>query len=90
MKCVEQDLIGKIEQFIEEFEQSDIHPNRLIINTQYLEVMKNKFPSLFDGDFFISKRFGSIGVITTEEEYLGLGLAYDEFNIIKYNNFFVN
>ena len=87
---IEDELLQKIYQFIVEFKQSQMVPNRIVINKQYLEIIRKKFPTFVDGDFFVSPEIGRIGIITTDEDYIGLSLAYDEFNTINYNRGSIN
>ena len=76
MTSLEQTVVEKIRDFLAEFEQANITPNRLIINKQYLEVARSHFPYLFTKDYFVNKK-NNIQIITTDDDYLGVGLVFD-------------
>jgi len=77
MTSLELMVIEKIEEFLVEFEQAKITPNRLIIKKEYLEIAKKHFPHLFTNDYFKSSDSRYIQIITTDDDYLGVGLVFD-------------
>jgi len=77
MTSLESSVIEKINEFLVEFEEAQITPNRLIINKEYLEIAKKYFPELFINNYFKSKESHYIKIITTEDDYLGVGLVFD-------------
>jgi len=74
-------VIDKFNQFVVECEQSQIKPTAVFISDIYLEILKKKFPNLFEGESFVTSRFGEIPIVLTKDEYIGMGLVFGEFNI---------
>jgi len=77
--------MNKIEQFLFECEQSQIRPTALILGKSYFKILKNNFPSLFTDSLFCTIRYGSIPIIVTEHNYVGVGLIFGEHNIDEFD-----
>lgn len=76
-------VLKKIVSFLVECEQSGIMPTSIIIGKTYYRVLCRDAPHLVEDRLFLSRDHGTMNIVVTDDDYLGVGLLFDEMELME-------